>query len=168
MPRYFFFDTSALAKRYHTEDGSLIIRQLFKALEAEASLCIAISSLIISETISVINRKHNRGDMTLETARAAQANLMRESHRMKMEPLDDFIVYQSMSHITRYNINSSDALFLYQAIRLQDILKWQDETSDVVFVSADKRLVRAARSEGLVVLNPETATIAEASVLLKE
>jgi predicted nucleic acid-binding protein len=166
VPHYFFLDTSALVKHYHTEAGTAIVQRIFDALKVEESSRIAISSLIISEAVSVINRKYNRGEISLETARAAQASLIKESRRMIMGPLDDLIVYQSMSYVTRYNLNASDALYLYQCIWLQHVLRLQDETNDMILVTADGNLLRAARSEGLLTVNPETATADDALTLL--
>jgi len=49
---YFFFDASALIKRYHHETGSGVVNLLLDALLPSISERVIISPLIVSETIS--------------------------------------------------------------------------------------------------------------------
>lgn len=160
MNHYLFFDSSALVKYYHTEIGFDIVKQLFSIVETKPSH-IVISSLIISETISVITRKHNRGELTLKTAQAIQKSILKESQNFTIGPLNDAIVYESIPYISKYNINASDALYLHQAIWIEKLLQLQNQMHKIIFITADKRLLRAAQAEGILALNPEKITLEE-------
>lgn len=71
---------------------------------------------------------------------------------------------ESIPFIIKHNINSADALYLYQALSLQHLLRPMEH--DLVLVASDRRFLRAAKTEGLTVINPETAEMAEAVTLL--
>jgi hypothetical protein len=66
--------------------------------------------------------------------------------------------------IMKHNINSADALYLHQALSLQHLLRPMEH--ELVLVASDRRFLRAAEAEGLAIINPETADIAEATTLL--
>ncbi len=167
MHRYFFFDASALAKRYHPEKGSNVVELIFKKLFAQSGFFVTISALGLAETVSVLVRKKNRGDLPEKSFQMVQARLMRETSTYAIQPLNNFIITRSIFLIVKHNINSSDAICLYQAISLQNLVGMQDIDNRVIFITSDKRLFRAARSEGLLALNPETATTAETSTFFE-
>lgn len=73
--------------------------------------------------------------------------------------LDDATIDKSHEYILRHNINSSDAIFLWQCLASASNLRKYKH--DVIVVASDTRLLRAAQSEGLVTLNPETNNEAE-------
>lgn len=50
---FYFLDTSALIKRYHTEKGTSEIDRIF----SEDDKAIVISSICITEMVSALNRK---------------------------------------------------------------------------------------------------------------
>ena len=58
----FFFDTSALVKRYYREKGTDAVDRIIKTDQNR----VAISSLSIIETVSAFRRKHNRGELSEE------------------------------------------------------------------------------------------------------
>ncbi len=51
--KFYFFDTSALVKRYHSEKGTENIDKIF----IEDDRAVIISSLSITEIVSAMNRK---------------------------------------------------------------------------------------------------------------
>ena len=59
---------------------------------------------------------------------------------------------RSLDMIERYAVNSVDALVLCAALVANELMS---EGESLLFVAADERLLRAAQSEGLMVLNPE-------------
>lgn len=65
---------------------------------------------------------------------------------------------------TRHNINSADALHLHQALNLHNLLRPLGHAP--ILVTADQRLLRAAKAEGLLTLDPEAATLTEAVALM--
>jgi len=66
--------------------------------------------------------------------------------------------------IQKHSINSTDAVVLRSALDLADHERKQN--NELILVTADQRLVTAAKAEGLQVINPETATLAEIEKLL--
>jgi predicted nucleic acid-binding protein len=84
---------------------------------------------------------------------------------MNHQSVDDETILQSIPLINRHNLNASDALYLHQALNLNRLL--QTVENDLVIVASDLRLLRAALNEGLLVFNPEEATIADAEALLR-
>jgi hypothetical protein len=58
-----------------------------------------------------------------------------------------------MNLIEKHSINSVDAIVLRSALEV--VIDLRDVGDDLVLVASDKRLLRAARVEGLSVFNPE-------------
>jgi predicted nucleic acid-binding protein len=56
LPRYFYLDASALAKRYVPESGTGVINYLFSRVPAHR---ISVLHLGVAEVISIFVRKHN-------------------------------------------------------------------------------------------------------------
>lgn len=163
MTRLIFFDASALAKRYASERGSDVINWLFDATADYQKLCALLGA---AEIVSVLARKRNRGDLsTIEFAYAFNALFMETFQNPNFQlisPLDEGIV-TSTQLIIKHNINSADAIALYIALQIDAS---SSANEHLFFVSADKRLVRAAKDEGLFVINPEQSSVPEISKLL--
>jgi hypothetical protein len=83
---------------------------------------------------------------------------------MNHQSIDDETILQSIPLINRHNLNASDALYLRQALNLNRLL--QTVENDLIIVASDLRFLRAASDEGLLVFNPEEASIADAEALL--
>lgn len=60
MPGIYYFDTSALVKRYHFEEGTAQLDAIFG--EPDATFIIA--SITIAELTSAIARKHAEGEIS--------------------------------------------------------------------------------------------------------
>jgi len=83
---------------------------------------------------------------------------------MDSQPLNEEVVMESLSYISKHNINSSDALYLRQAVILRRLL--QRVRHDLVLVASDRRLLRAASGEGITTLDPEAASLTEVDSLI--
>lgn len=162
---HFFFDASAFVKRYHQEPGSEIVNHVVDSLLASAPERAILSSLVLSETISVLSRECNANRIPAELFQRASARLLFESRTMSQQPIDDETILESISLINRHNLNASDALFLRQALNLRALLK--NLGHDLVVVASDLRLLRATAVEGLSELNPEVASLKDAEALLQ-
>jgi predicted nucleic acid-binding protein len=73
-------------------------------------------------------------------------------------------VFASIEVMHRHNLNSTDAILLSV---LLDIAAFPD-APDIVVVTSDNRLERAATVEGFTVWNPEAMTILEAHVAIAD
>jgi len=65
----------------------------------------------------------------------------------------------------KHSINATDAIVLYTAHTIAALDRQLG--NEQILVSSDQRLVTAAKAEGLQVINPETATLAEIEKLLQ-
>jgi predicted nucleic acid-binding protein len=77
-------------------------------------------------------------------------------------PVDDML--SALDLIAKHNINATDAVILRSALNLQKVL--QGTENQLMPWTADKRLARAAQSEGLTVFDPEVETISNLHQLL--
>jgi len=114
-----------------------------------------------SETFAALLRKHNQGVLTVTAFTAAQAALRNE---IIDDP--DFVVLglefddilDGIELIKRHNLNSTDGAIL-QALKKHAGPIRPSVIS--VLVASDQRLLRAAKAEGLHVLNPEIILAAD-------
>ena len=146
---YFLWDASAGAKRYAPEIGSDVVDALF-ALEASHPV---LTVLGYSETFAIFLRKHNAGAIgqpAFHAGISALENDFLNNPDAVLLSITDAITFASLSMIQRHNLNSADAAILTTFLQYRATL-----SEKMVLVSSDKRLIRAAQSEGFVTLNPE-------------
>ena len=67
-------------------------------------------------------------------------------------PVDTYLIEASLRLLDLHPLKTLDSLYLAAALNLQ-----QASSAPVLFVCADRQLLRAAEAEGLKVLNPEAA-----------
>jgi len=142
MPPY-FFDTSALVKRYHSEDGTERVDQVF----SEADGPLIISNITIAEFTSAFARKSRDGFIDEKTLRYCLSSF---STDLLMEfwiiDLERAHIFNSRDLIIGHGLRALDGLQLAAALSLKELKP--------VFVCSDKRLLDAAFKEGLEVLDP--------------
>jgi predicted nucleic acid-binding protein len=154
---HFYWDASALIKRYAPETGTDIVNRLFSTVALDRMLCLAINT---GEVISVFVRKRNDGTITQGDFSQALMEFRAEvldSDDFKVVSVDDALIMESHSLIDRHNLNATDALILRSALDIADEL--QPEGDSLILMTADRRLFRAAGSEGLRALNPEDTSM---------
>jgi len=141
---FYFFDTSALVKRYHLEPGSDRVNAIFD----DRDNILIISELAIVELASALQRKRNRGEITLQAMNDALAQFANET-------LSDLIVagfhsgfiQRARDLVLQHGLRTLDALQLTSALQFRAL--------SPVFVCADAGLRQAASNAGLAVLDPE-------------
>ena len=151
---YFYFDASALAKRYIEEIGSDKIDFLFANVALTHLQCLVIGAM---EVFWICVRKKNDGRITADQFTQATGHLEFEvintQSDFKTIPIPDSLVWDSMDLIETHSLNSVDAIVLRSALNVAAELRRAGDT--LVLVASDQRLLRAARAEGLQVFNPE-------------
>lgn len=151
---YFYFDASALVKRYTRESGSDKIFFLFGNVPLERLLCLTIGAI---EVFWICIRKRNDGRITASQFTQATGHLEYEvintQSNLKTISVPDALVWNSMNLIETHSLNSVDAMVLRSALDIATELSNTDDT--LVLVASDQRLLRAARTEGLATFNPE-------------
>jgi uncharacterized protein len=135
-----YFDASALAKRYVRETGTTTVRRLL------ASGSAATSRLSDVEVSSAIVRRAREGAFTIDERDRMLAALQHDVPALAMVELTPEITDDARTLLLRYPLRSGDAVQLASALYLQRQL-----ARPVPFVAYDRRLVLAARAEGLVV-----------------
>jgi predicted nucleic acid-binding protein len=145
-------DTSALAKRYHKENGSEYIERI---LEQPVSRSL-ISHITVVELESVIAIKTRTGEIDEQASqlvrRQFRADIAR--HRLLVSPP----VHQRNFHTARrllIRYGATEGLRTLDALQLAIFLDLRDQGRADVFVTADQRLCRVASIAGCSAVNPE-------------
>jgi predicted nucleic acid-binding protein len=160
----FFLDASALVKRYAVERGSDRLDHLFVSVDHERLICLMLGA---AEVMAALVRKRNGGQLTSPLFLLAASRLRAEvvsSRSFVRLAATNKVISSSLDVLPRHPINSSDAVALQAALDYRDLVG--EEGHAVVFVASDQRLLRAARSEGLVTFDPETDSQADLDVLI--
>ena len=139
MTRY--FDASALVKRYVREAGSTTVRRLL------ASAIPAISCLSEVEVSSGISRRVREGAFTSRARDRMPAALERDLPALAVIEMIPEITADPRALILCHALPASGAIQLASGLYLQRQLG-----QPVPFVVFDRRLVAAARAEGLNVI----------------
>ena len=150
---FFWLDASACVKRYIVEERTPLINRLFNRVSLDEMFCLLEG---VGEIISVIVRSRNRAEITPRAFNQAKQLLDDEIiHREEVElvlPTKNQITI-SWNFIEKHSINSTDAILLQCALDRTHELRTDGD--NLVLVSSDKRLLNAARNEGLFTFNPE-------------
>jgi hypothetical protein len=157
----FYLDTSALVKRYKSEEGSETIDWLYDRLPRGHGL--ATSFLTVLEFVSAIRRLLTTRSISEEEFRDIISTFSRELEPFLIRSLDDKIVVDSLTYITKHALKSADSIQLATVIELKETMKEVGEK--VIFVCDDKELINVGRKENLEVINPRKE---EDKIKLKE
>jgi len=159
-----YLDASALAKRYSPETGSELLDDLFEQLPIQQITCTTIGLL---EVLSILIRKRNDGRLSKllfdQAIREFEAELLANASFART-PLNDPLILSAAVLIRKHNINASDAVILQSALNLHEALSTQQH--QVLFWCSDRRLGRAAKSEGIDVFDPEHDSLEQFSAFL--
>ena len=142
----YFFDTSALIKRYHQEPGTDVVVEVFETRDAEWLTC----TFCWVEAVAVLDRLCRRGTITRLGWELALSQLNKDI-QMEMIRLMDVTrrhVMTCQPLVVQHHLTAADALILACALDLV--------AEHPLFVCADVRsgLLRATEACGLSTLNP--------------
>ncbi len=145
--KIYYFDTSAIIKRYHREDGSKSVNKLFEEIERGEGKGV-ISYLCVLESLSAIVRrkKEIKGDYR----KVVKAMLLEYTEKMTIIPVDNDIMTLAMKIVLKHGLRSLDAMHLATVIHVSQYL-----TGGITVITSDIELYKAAEKEGFTVLNPE-------------
>lgn len=142
--KFYFLDTSALVKRYHSEKGTDKIDKIF----SQDDRAIVISNITITEMVSAINRKKEDKVISKKDQDIALSKFFHDAIKdFLVIDLDEEHIKGSIMLVLKRNIITLDSLQLAVALGLKEL--------KVTFVCADKKLVSVAEKEGLQTINPE-------------
>ncbi len=114
-----------------------------------------------SETFAALWRKHNQSILSARAFNTAQAPLANEvigNPDFVVLGLEFHEILNGIEVVRLHSSNSTDGGILEAFLRLATPLR---PSAVSVLVASDQRLLRAAKAEGLEMLNPETVDDAE-------
>lgn len=143
----YFFDSSALVKRYVREAGTDWVRKL---THRRSGHLIFVAGITAVEVTSAIARRRRGGAVTSTQASSIlsrfRGHLVGRYLILEMTP---DLLADAMSRANRHALRAYDAVQLAAALALDHL-----NEGGVLLVSADRELNEAAKSEGLVVEDP--------------
>lgn len=150
-----YLDTSALVKFYGKEDfekGFVKIKELVENAKAGNESLIS-SYFIVGECISVFDKWVRYKLITEEELHKAIKRFLADIKELNdkgaliLEPVTSSVITLCTDLIVKYHLPINDAIHLYTALSNKDSIK--------KFICSDENLLKAAKSEGFEVLNPE-------------
>jgi predicted nucleic acid-binding protein len=137
-----FYDSSAFVKLFLAEDGTPAMLQMYASADRRV-----VSKLAFLEVRSAIRRLELEGALAADNATIARKQLDDEERRIQVISLNNEIVDAAQEIMDRRNLRTLDAVQLASALSLGFV-------AELVMVTSDKRLERAASDEGLKTKDP--------------
>jgi uncharacterized protein len=142
----YYFDTSALVKFYHVEDGTDTVSELIR----KPGNIVYISELAKLEFVSALLRRFRSGEIEKVELSRALISFREDIRRFCIEPLHDNVIDEAEKLLMKYGEDSGlrtlDALHLATCVLLN--------LDNGVFVAADSTLIEVADHMGLKTFNP--------------
>jgi predicted nucleic acid-binding protein len=150
----YFLESTAFAKLFVQEPGTDALIKLMEAVEDNRKLIAASAPL---EVYSAIRRRARAGALSADDANAALEILRIEAARMVQEPLNPAVLESARQLLDRTDLRWPDALQVGAAIVAREMFQGME----IIFVSASRHLLEAARAEGFNVLDPVSEAVAQ-------
>jgi len=161
---FFYVDASAVLKRYTVEAGTPVVNHLFEKAGPKRLVVLQIG---IAEVVSILVRKKNDGRLThgayAQAVTEFSTEVVNEADLRKIS-IGGGDITAALPLIQTHSINATDGLVLQSALSLAAELRTGGH--NLVLVTSDQRLLRAAPAEGLQTFNPETESETDLDVLL--
>lgn len=149
----YFFDSSALVKRYAYETGSEWVLAL---TELTASHSLYIARITAVEVVSAVTRRQRGGSVSETDAATAMADFRHDlSHQYRVVEMTPTVITRAMQLAETHGLRGYDAVQLAAALIVQKMRETLG-LSALELVSADRDLNDAALTEDLTVDNPNS------------
>jgi predicted nucleic acid-binding protein len=147
----YFFDSSALVKRYVAEIGTTWVRSLVTPTAGNITLVAHITSV---EIVSGAMRRKRDGSISPRIAHAVRLLVDRHTRReYTIVALTEPVSQRAENLLEVYPLRAYDAVQLASALE-SNIRVVAAGLPPLIFVSADQRLLSAANAEGLATDDP--------------
>jgi len=144
-------DSSALVKRYVSETGSAWMQQI---VDPEMGNLLFVARITWVETRSAFARRQLEGSLTpVDVAELVELLRFDFNNQYSVIELDSTLVETAGQLVSQYPLKSYDAVQLASALQLQSIFAMTPSTQ-LIFLTADGRLLSVAQSIGLLTDNP--------------
>jgi len=147
----YFFDSSAIVKRYITETGSTWVKTVVKN---QPKKNLYFSFVTGAEATAAFAKRHRNGDISTvdyNTVRKVFQHHFQRRYTLLRVTKD--VIQRAMDLTHAHSLRGFDAIQLATALILEDDLK-RSGLPGITFVCADKNLCNAAKAEGLTTENP--------------
>ncbi|MDX2180388.1 MAG: type II toxin-antitoxin system VapC family toxin [Bryobacteraceae bacterium] len=142
-----YFDSSALGKLAFDEPGTERLRRLFEPLDTPEK---ATSHVTVLEFRSTLRRRQRAEEIPPADAEELLLFFQGEIERISLQPVNQVVLDLAAQVMDRQPLRSLDAIQLGSCLAVRE----NSSGKPVVFVCSDRRLLDAAKAEGLEVLNP--------------
>jgi predicted nucleic acid-binding protein len=143
----YFLDSTAFVKLFVQEAGTGAIIRLMEATEDNRKLISAGTPL---EVYAALKRRERTGGIAPADGEAARNILRVEAARMVQQPLNPAVLEAARQVLDRHELRSAEAMQLGAAVVAREMFQGME----VVFVSADPRMLAAAKGEHFETVNP--------------
>lgn len=151
----YFFDTSAIGKRYIAEVGS---NWVWNIVHPSAGHLILLSDLARIELLSILSRRHYQDNtLTRRNYLSTRRTVMRHMRtEYRVLPISRSVLAMSLRVVGRpYTLAVGiRTLRTLDAIQLATAIQARQAGFNITFVSADVRLLAAAQAEGFPTDDP--------------
>ncbi len=148
---YYFFDSSALVKRYVNERGS---EKVLTITDPDATNTLHIARITIVEVVAAVARRRRGGNIVPTDAATVIADFDFDvNNQYRIIEITQSLLQNARNLANKHALRGYDAVQLTAAIAVNTECI-TIELPSVVFVSSDNELNAAAKSEGLQVENP--------------
>lgn len=149
MIKIYYFDSSALVKRYHSEKGTETVDKIIDELEkGDESV---ISYFTILEIVSALRRKLKGKEITKKVFDMAIATFLSEvTDFFSVRPIDEHILSIATNLVIEHGLKAADSLQLATAKEIADFTG-----KSVVLIASDKELLDTAALEKIETIDPE-------------
>lgn len=145
-----FFDTSALIKFFHEEEGTETVTGIITDDENK----VFVSELTRIEFLSALHRRYRNKELNEHSLADAIRGFNEEYIHFHVEPLGSAIVHEAENLVKDYGkthgLRTLDALHLATFILIKE--------DDWFFVACDDNLINTAKANGAAVFNPVKRT----------
>lgn len=147
----YFWDSSALVKRYIRETGTQWVKDTLR--RSRRSECL-IAKVTGAEVAAALARKQRMGEISNRNRlKALRAFLLHFRRSYTKIEISDTVVNLAIDLTQRHPLRGYDAIQLASAMIMDADLK-RTRKPGLTFVSADNILCEAAQAEGLLMENP--------------
>src|SRR5580698_11578922 len=105
------------------------------------------------EVYAALKRRERLGGLAPEDSEGARNILRVEAARMVQQPLNPAVLEAARQVLDRHELRSAEALQLGAAVVAREMFQGME----IIFVSADQRLLQAAKLEKFETMNPAEA-----------
>jgi predicted nucleic acid-binding protein len=147
----YFYDSSALVKRYLPEIGTAWVRA---TIRQSLPTDVYIAYVTGPEVMAAFARKLRSDEISAVDYNTATNTFVRHfRHQYVRLHLSLTVVHKAMDLTKKHRLRGYDAVQLATALILRDFFQ-KHRVTDLTFVSADNKLCQAATAEGLLIENP--------------